>query len=159
MKCSWRLPYGAFDFLLQKGVELEVQECTLVPHTHPVSAVIRNWFELKIIRQYRDCRIKSVGGNDVRHARQHSFAQIHSCCPTLDGSDEIRNAKRIGRARGNYCTLRFQDCDVPAEVFLFSHSMYYYREKSYLAYQLELLSLRSIMYTRDRDRTHSEKLL
>lgn len=37
----------------------------------------------------------------------------------------IRETKREGQQRGDRCDRKFQECDVPADVYLFSHSMYY----------------------------------
>lgn len=125
LRCAWRLPYGAEAYLNKVGVTLDLQDNPLVPHTHPVSAILRNWAELLLINRFHGKRIKSVGGNDVRHARDHSWAQIHSCCPLLDGQDHIREAKRAGKKRGDHCHNKFQDCLVPADVYLFSHSLYY----------------------------------
>ena len=102
------------------------EETRLLPHTHPVSAIIRNHFEALLLRRYaHGKRVKSVGGNDVRHARDHAAFNIHSCCPILDGTDEIRDAKRATKVRGEHCSNRFQDCAVEADVYLFSHSLYY----------------------------------
>ncbi|APG76107.1 hypothetical protein 1 [Beihai tombus-like virus 15] len=96
-----------------------------IPHTHPVSALIRNGFEDAVINQHKDKRIKDVGGNYARHAARHQGFDIHSCCPLLSPDDLIREVTRDMAVDPDCCRKRFQDCSRPADVYMFNHSMYY----------------------------------
>lgn len=125
-KTQWRLPYGAPEYLLTGGIRIIQDEGKpLIPHSHPVSAILRNHCEDLLLHRVKGKRVKSVGGNDVRHAKRHSHCTIHSCCPVLDGMDAIREARRTTYARGMRCANKFQECDWEADAYLFSHSMYY----------------------------------
>lgn len=129
-KTLWGYPPCAEAWLKEHGIHIRrPDKAPEVYHTHPVAATLRNYFEDILLAPHHGKKIKSVGGNDVRHAKRHASYDIHSCCPLLDGMDAIREAKRSTSVRGNRCHRKFQDCDVPAEVYLFSHSMYYVQKQ------------------------------
>nr|QUS52766.1 hypothetical protein 1 [Mute swan feces associated tombus-like virus 1] len=126
---DWNLSSDQVSYLASKGIDikpLRSKDGRKTHHTHPFLATVRNWAEQALLSTVtKGAVVKSVGGNDVRHRVRHKDYKIHSCCPILSPQDVIREVKRQGKPRGDYCRERFERCTKEADVYLFSNSLYY----------------------------------
>lgn len=109
-----RFPDWAFEFGTQR------------PHDHPVGATERAICEQLVYedihRKFGEVRITDIGGSTQRHLRAMR-QDVHSCNPIISSSDVIR---RIDNPpEGNFCNKSSLLCDVPADVYMSVHSLYY----------------------------------
>ncbi len=95
-------------------------------HGHALSALERAATEdimyKDIMRNHgHEVQITDIGGNAKRH--HGSRPNIHCCCPLLSPPDVLRNSRYEGL--NNYCERKVEDCDVPVDVYMAVHSLYY----------------------------------
>lgn len=131
----YRLSSYETEFLSRLGFKVD---SGTIPHTHPISALLRNGFEDMVFADEKGKTVKDIGGNWARHARKNNRQgseprNVHCCCPFTCSADVIREVSRDYAADPNVTMCRntltnalgIRNCQVDADVYMFNHSMYY----------------------------------